>query len=302
MRSNVTNLRRASLALAVALVLAPGCSGSSGSVAVSLGGEQAAEVGWPFETDGQTFGFADGWSMQMDRVIVSVSAIELSSADGDEAALGADAVIADLSGGPVEAWRFDGVQARRWDDVSWRIVVPTAETRRVGPVDEAAVSRMIASGWSFFLEAHVAHETHGEYEVSVGLPVEIDNLDCEHDDGTLGVVVPAGGVASPELTFHLDHVFYDSLGDREPLLRFEAWAAAAGDDRVVTLDDLASQPLADLRGLDGMPLADQAGAPLAYDPGPTPLATPDLRAFAIAAITTVGHFEGEGHCAYRVHN
>lgn len=276
------------------------CGTPSGSVVVTLGGEQAAEQGWPFEADGETFGFEDGWAMQMDRVIVSVTQLSLAGADGEVAAIDSDPVIADLSGGPVEAWRFDGVPARRWDDVSWRIGAPTATSRRVGAIDEAAVARMIDAGWSLLLEARVTHATHGAFEVSVGLPIEIDNVQCEEEDGTLGLVVPAGSVASPELTFHLDHVFYDSLGEREPLLRFEAWAAAAGDDRVVTLDDLASQPLADLRGLDGMPLVDQAGASLAYDPGPTPLASPDLRAFAIAAITTVGHFQGEGHCAYRV--
>lgn len=276
-----------------------GCSASNGSVAVSLGGEQAAEQGWPFEADGETFGFADGWSMQMDRVLVSVSSFALAGADGERVALDVDPVIADLSGGPVEAWRFDGIPAQRWDDVSWTIATPTTSSRRVGPVAEADVARMIANEWSFLLEGRLTHEAHGEFEVSVGLPLEIDNVDCEREDGTLGLVVPEGSVVQPELTFHLDHVFYDSLGAREPLLRFEAWAAAAGEDRVVTLDDLASQPLADLRGLDGMPLVDEEGAPLTYDPGPTPLATPDLRAFAIEAITTVGHFEGEGHCAYR---
>ena len=104
--------------------------------------------------------------------------------------------------------------------------------------------------------------------------------------------MPASSVAETELTFHLDHVFFDSLGDREPVMRFDAWAAAAGDDARVTLEDLAAQPLADLRGVDGEPLG------VAYDPGPTPLPSSDLRAFVIASITTVGHLDGEGHCAY----
>ena len=275
----------------LALVLAACGGDAAGVVEVSLGGEQAAEQGWPFEADGETIGFEDGWSMEVDRVVVSVTAFSLRGGDGEALELDVDPVVADLSGGPVQAWRFEGVPARRWEDVAWRIAPPTAAARVIGGARAEDVSRMVAEGLGMLFEGRATHPTHGTVEVSVGVPLAVDNQRCEQGDGTRGIVVPASGVAETELTFHLDHLFFDSLGEREAVMRFEAWAAAAEDGRV-TLDDLASQSLADLRRVGGEPLG------VAYDPGPSALPSGDLRAFVVAATTTVGHLDGEGHCAY----
>jgi hypothetical protein len=281
------------LALTLALGGSASCGGGArGDLEVRLGGEQAAEVGWPFEADGEVVGFADGWSMAIDRVVVSVASFALRGGDGETASLAVDPVVADLGSGPVLAWRIEGVPARRWEDVSWVVAPPTASARRLGGAREEDVSRMIAEGWSILLEGRATHPSHGTFEVSVCMPLEVANERCEGADGTLGVVVPASGVARTELTFHLDHVFFDSLGDRAPEMRFQAWAAAAGEDRRVTLADLARQPLADLRDLDGSPLG------VVYDPGPVPLSSSDLRAFVAASTATVGHLDGEGHCDY----
>lgn len=284
-------MMRWSLALATTLLVA--CGGdATGTVAVTLGGEQAAEEGWPFTADGETIAFEDGWSMEIDRVVVSVASLTIRGGDGEALELDVDPVVAELSGGPVEAWRFEGVPARRWEELAWRIAPPTAASRALGGVRDADVSRMISEGLGILLEGRASHPIHGSVEVSVGAPLAVENERCEQADGTRGIVVPASGVADTELTFHLDHVFFDSLGAREPVMRFEAWAAAAGDDGRVTLDDLAGQALADLRGVDGEPLG------VAYDPGPEPLPSSDLRAFVITSMTTVGHLDGEGHCAY----
>lgn len=287
------NVGIAVASLAAAGLIGAGCSASTGTVAIELGGEQAAEVGWPFEVDGETIGFSDGWSMSFDRVLVSVDGFALAGGDGERVALEVDPVIADLHGGPVQVYRFEGVPARRWDDVSWSIVPATSGARLAGGARSEDAQRMIDGGLAILIEGTATHPVHGDVGVSIGVPGTLHNQRCEQADGTLGVVVPASGVARAQLTFHLDHVFFDSLGEREPALRFEAWAAAAGDDDVVTLDDLASQPLADLRGIDGMPLQ---GAP--YDPGSVPLPSPDLGAFVREAITTIGHLDGEGHCHY----
>ncbi|UJR80831.1 hypothetical protein [Sandaracinus amylolyticus] len=278
--------------IVLACVLA-GCSQAHGTLAVRLGGEAAAEHGWPLEIDGETIAFADEWSLEFDRVIVSVSAFSIAGGDGERVALEVDPVVADLHGGPIEAWRFEAIGARRWERLDWRIAPPTAGARTLGSVQSADVMRMIDSGWSMLLEGRATHPEHGTYELSLGLALDVDNVGCELEDGTLGIVVPEGGIADTELTFHLDHLFFDDLG-AEPEMRFEAWAAAAGEDRVITLDDLASQSLADLRGIGGGPLG------VTYDPGATPLASGDLRAFVIAVATSVGHLNGEGHCEYDV--
>jgi hypothetical protein len=48
----------------------------------------------------------------------------------------------------------------------------------------------------------------------------------------------------------------------------------------------------------GMPIVDGEGNPVVYDPGPLVLSERNLRGYVKAAATTVGHFNGEGHCDY----
>lgn len=279
--------------------LAAGCSStSSGSIELRLSGEQAAVEGWPFVADGETIAFADGWEVRVDRVLVSITGVHLRARDGDDADLALEPIVADLHGGDVQGWREDGVAARRWDDVGYTMATPPAGARLVGGAREDDVARMRERGWSLLFEGTATHAEHGTVTIELGMPETVLSERCQADDGTDGIVVPPSSTAVGQLTFHLDHLFFDSLTD-DAAMRFTAWAAAAGDDGRVTLDDLASQPLADLRGLDGEPLRDASGELLFYDPGSAPLGSEDLRAFTIENVTTIGHWNGEGHCDYR---
>lgn len=90
--------------------------------------------------------------------------------------------------------------------------------------------------------------------------------------------VPVGGVAEFQITVHADHLFYDSLVAEEPALRFDAIAAADTDaDDVITMAELAATDIGP------------------YDPGNLPI--DDLWAFLAAQAATMGHVDGEGHCA-----
>ncbi len=90
--------------------------------------------------------------------------------------------------------------------------------------------------------------------------------------------VAEGQTARFELTFHADHLFYDSLVAEAPALRFQAIAEADVDgDGAVTPRELRG------RGLG------------AYDPGSED-ELEDLWAYLAAAARTVGHVDGEGHC------
>lgn len=98
-------------------------------------------------------------------------------------------------------------------------------------------------------------------------------MDCE----TL-TEVPRNGVGELQITVHADHLFYDSLVSEEPALRFDAIAAADTDnDGEVSMAEL---------------MATDIGA---YDPGN--LAIDDLWSFLAAQAQTMGHVDGEGHCA-----
>jgi hypothetical protein len=90
--------------------------------------------------------------------------------------------------------------------------------------------------------------------------------------------VPDAGTGTFQVTVHADHLFYDSLVAEQPALGFDAIAAADLDfDDVITTDELAATGLA------------------AYDPGNLPI--DDLWAFLSAQAATMGHVDGEGHCA-----
>lgn len=269
-----------------------------GRLTIVASGEEAAKDGYPVGAGTpDEIGFADGWTMSFDRVLVSVRDLRVETRDGDSAGVTSDHVVFDLHAGDPLVYDFGEIPARRWDAIAFRTTRAAAGMRNVGDVDAAAVDRMIADGWSLLLEGTA---TRGAEAVtfSYGFDLEVDNHGCENDDGTLGVVVPTGGTAEGQMTFHLDHLFFDSFVSEEPSLRFDAQAATADAMGHVTLESLETQDLTNLLGADGMPLRDDNGNPLVYDPGSTRLRSQTLRGFIEAQLVTLGHWNGEGHCAY----
>ncbi|MBX3249578.1 MAG: hypothetical protein KF901_20545, partial [Myxococcales bacterium] len=265
-----------------------------GSVRVSLSGEEAAIEGFPVDD----IAFADGWSIAFDKVLVSVVEVRLEASDGDRATLDVDPVVADLHLGDPVAWTFDAVPARRWDRVAYRYAPPTMSARRVNAVSDADVAAMVSGGHALWIEG-VASRGAERVAFAFGFDLDVDNVRCESGvDDTQGLVVREGALTEAELTFHLDHLFFDSYATDDPALRFDAMAAVATDG-ALSLDDLIAQSITDVRDAEGEPLTDD-GVPVVYDPGDLSLAAPNLREFIRAAATTIGHFQGEGHCDYVV--
>jgi hypothetical protein len=290
--------------LATLLAASAGCgddAAETGDVRVRVSGEEGAKLGYPFTVEGETIGFVDGWTMTFTKVVASVGGLRLRAAGGEEAPVTTDDVVVGLTTEDPLAWTLEGVPARRWDRVSYRLVVPPAGARLVGGATADDAARLRALG-AVLLLAGTARRTSGgdTYTFELFAPEAVEASACVSGfDGTDGVVVPAGGTVDVELTLHLDHFFFDTLvGDAD--MRFEAMAATADADRHITFDGLAAQDLTDLRDTAGMPLRDEAGAPIVYDPGSAPLPAQDLREFVRFATRTVGHFNGEGHCEYTV--
>lgn len=96
-----------------------------------------------------------------------------------------------------------------------------------------------------------------------------------------GLTLPAGGEATTELTVHGDHLFYDGLEDPEAAVRGQALVDADVDgDGALTLVELGAVPV----------------APLGYTVGRySEVAT--LADFVTHLTRTLGHVDGEGHCA-----
>jgi hypothetical protein len=269
-----------------------GCAPSSrGSVRLFASGEAAAEAGYP--TPGPSpIAFVDGWTMDFEHVLVGIEEVTFAGET-----LAVTPLLVDLHLGRAELFTEAALPSGRLE-VAYTLAAPGEASVEVGVVAPDARSRMEAAGASLLVAGRASHPLHGDYTFELAVPRPIIAASCEQADGTLGVVVPENGEVEAELTVHLDHLFFDSGTAEAPSLRFEAWAAAAGEDRHVTLDELAAQPLADLVGVDGMPLRDEAGL-VAYVPPATGETITTLREHVVALAASSPHWMGEGHCSYR---
>jgi hypothetical protein len=282
--------------LLVGLLCGASCAseGGDGTLSVRISGEAAAQSGYPAGEGEDQIAFTDGWTLDFQKVIVSVTTFSMSTSDGEDANLAADAVVVDLHQGTPELWRFDGLAAQRWDSVNYRYTKPPARARIVNDVSDEDLTRMQDEGFSLLMEG-TARKADRDVKFSWGFPLAIDVMHCQNGlDGTDGIVVRDNAVTNGEITIHLDHLFFDNWAVAEPNLRFDALAEMAPEGRPLSLSDLRAQDnLSDLKGADGEPLD------LAYDPGSAfhPVPT-NLDEFINAAAETTGHWNGEGHCEY----
>jgi hypothetical protein len=275
-----------------------GCSsateGAPGSLTVHASGEEAAISGYPVGEGDDQIAFADGWTLQFSHVIVSLADFSLKTADGADAELDAGPVVADLHLGEPELWDFADVPAQRWSRVGFDYVPASGDARNANGVDEDALELMIDNGYSLLIRATAAKDGR-EVQLEYGFDFTVQHSRCVSGlDDTDGLVVPDGAAVEAQITVHLDHLFFDSFAADDAALRFDPMAAAVQTGRPLTLDDLAAQNnLSDLQNERGEPLD------LGYDPGSAFEPVPDdLREYVIAATTTTGHFNGEGHCDY----
>lgn len=287
------------MAAGVALIACGGeTEGGSGSLVLTLSGEEAAQTGFPVPGSPE-LRFADGWAVHFDKYLVGVGNVRVAGAEGEVALADTGSVVVDLTAGETEVFRFDGLGARRWERFGYDILVPRADSRAIG-VSEADVRRMIDGGYNYWIEG-TATRDGTTLRFAWGLSAPTRNDDCVNSaDDSPGVVVRNHGLAAYQITLHLDHLFYDRLGSHDGVkMRFAAIAAVAGGDGAIAWDALASQRLASLRDGDGQPLRGEDGALLVYDPESVPLADANLQQYLLAASVSQGRFNGEGVCVNR---
>jgi hypothetical protein len=265
-------------ALALAFVLpGAGCGDNlrddSGTLDIQIYGEAFIEDGIPADV------FTDGWSLSFDSFLVSVGDITAGSAGDDSPAL-ADPTyrIFDLSqssGGDGFVVVSEIVPGGVYDDVSYRIGgTSSAVAGNAGAED---VAFMNERGYSMYVEG-VA--TRGDETITFawGFTTATAYQSCQ------SVAVVDGAPARSVLTIHADHLFYDDLISEEPGVRFDAIAAADSDgDGDVTGAELAA---VDITGFERY----QVGS----------VDVEDLWTFIDYQGSTVGHIDGEGHCAITV--
>lgn len=293
-----------SLPITLGLMLLFSCGDAEedgvGSLSLRISGEEAALVGFPVPEE-PALAFADGWSLKFERYLVSVGNVRLEDEAGSVGLAGSDTVIVDLTRSASQlVFEFDDLGAKRWERFSYDILPARTDARTVGEIPEKLVQRMIDEKLNYLIEG-MAKKEDRELRFSWGLRNPTRNSECINSvDDTPGIVIRKNTVAEYEITLHLDHLFYDTLGDHDGVdMRFEAIAAVAEEGAegwVIPFEKLKSQRLADLKDVEGNPLLDEEGAPLVYEPGSVPLEEPTLFHYLLAAAKSQGRFNGEGYC------
>ncbi|MEM9191344.1 MAG: hypothetical protein AAGF12_19390 [Myxococcota bacterium] len=273
----------------VAMVALLGCTNDTGgNASLVVRADALAEA-----RDGiSTMQTADGFSVEFDHVVLALEGFFMQTTLGDAQPLPSESAVVELVPSGSEVFRFEGLEARRWDNVGFSTAPAQAEAARVS-VDDQIVDQMVANGWSQFVSGTMVSPDGMRFPFEFGFPVRVDYVRCRSGrDGTDGVVLPDNGQAQAEITWHLTHLFFDSFAE-DSSLRVEPIAAMYDGTNPVTIDQLSAQPLADVRGLDGQPLTDDLGNPVLYIPPAGGAET--LREFVLSA--RFAHFDGlEGFC------
>jgi hypothetical protein len=267
----------------------PTGSGGRGDVTFTTWGEDYIEEEIPAGEDG---GFVDGWSLVYSKFLVVIRNIQVADASGAVAASSQGSVLFDHTGAGVKpVVRFDGLEARHWDRVSYEIGPADADTTKHDSASDADLESMVNGGHSLRLVADVskgAETMHIDW--SFDLATGYVNCQSEQDGKEeLGVVVTNNGSADVQLTIHGDHPFYDRLqaspAGIETYLRFDAMEAADKNPR--TGDSNGVVTLSELDAVDFDPLVyDLSGFPDVSSMGD----------FVRSLVRTVGHYRGEGEC------
>lgn len=268
----------------------------TGSLAIRVTGEDAAKTGFPVDDDGEMIAFADGWSIQFTKFLFSFGAIDVKGADGAVGISSSEKYIADLHLGDGSVPEFGALAARRWESFSFQVTPADATAKVLGTIDEAAVQPMVTGKFNYWIEG-TATKGAESVDFAWGIANPTKNANCTNGlDNTDGVVIRSNATTEAEITIHVEHLFWDTLGTEGASLRFDAIAAVAGADKKVTTEEIATQSLADLKDANGMPLMDGSGMPVVYNPGSVPLKSQDLLAFIQASSSSMAHLNGEGLC------
>lgn len=265
----------------LALLLLTACGEGSGTVEVTIWGEEYIEEGIP---SGE---FEDGGSATYDKFLIAVAAVSLADTDGGEAGALATATVFDLVvPGPHVVGELADVSAVAHDDFGYRVAPVDASTAAHASVAAGDRQMMADMGYAIYVEG--SFTSGGDTKTFAWGFSDATQyarcVDLSSGQEVSGVVVVDGGVADAELTIHGDHFFYDDLQSPNALLRTASLAAADADmDGEVTLAELDAVPLADIPSEQG-PYGVGAGD------------VNDLGGYVRAATRTLGHFNGEGHC------
>ncbi len=274
---------------------------SEGSLSLEVNGGAVLTEGFPYNEGEVTHAFADGWELRFDKYVIAIGDIELAEQDdGTVIEKWTDLKVIDLArsaAGKEALVTIDSIPARRFD-LGFSIKAPT-KTNILSTADTEDLDLMIENNWSFLVEGEAYHpEKQRTVKFSFGFPIATRYFECINGkDSTQGIAVEADKTTGAYIYSHGIHLFWDTLAAGDEDLRFDAFAAMAGEDNLVTEEELKNQELIDLKDENGNPLPDASGKRVVYDDGG--LLPPDkwsLYHFVEYAARASMHFNGVGLC------
>lgn len=272
-----------------------------GAVEVRVSGQEFVRTGWPTVDGDDLVEFNDKWDVKFEHVVLGISAFALIDDDDSIVSNSPSVAIVDVRSGDADLWALTNVEAKRWPNVGYRFEAPGGDAEVVGDVPDDIVKAMRDGNLSMWLEGTGSKEGQSvHFTFAISSSVSLHHC-WNGNDNTDGIVVGEGRTSEVELTLHMDHLFWDDHDADMPRLLFGPLAYAANEDGELTLNDLESQRLSDLKDADGSPLVDNEGKPIVYVPR-VQLSDNNLKAYVIDTALTVGHFNGEGHCSYTIVN
>ena len=280
------------IVLLILLAIVTSCTDSSGGfVRVRASGLAAAASGYPHTEGDTTVSFADDFAVTFDNVLVCLEAFALESADGTTVELPIDPVIFDLRDSTTELWQV-AAPLGSFSGVSFRTRGARHSDRIVGDIADNEIHYMLQNQLGVYV---VGRATKGSetFRFFLGFPA-MHYVHCENGLDPAGAFeVDARSPADVELSFHLDHMFYDSLASETGRLRFEPFAAAAFSNDVTT--PFLSQQLDEIVDRNGDPIR-EGQTVVEYDPGPFTLSPSTFESYFVAAGRTLAHVNGAGRC------
>jgi hypothetical protein len=266
-------------ALVAGAVSLSACGAPVGSIDVRVWGEDYVANEIPAAM------FEDRWSVRFTKFLVHVSDVRFAATGGPSYALAGGGRVFDLkpAAQPLSIGAISMVEARRLNDVQFALTAASANST-AGNASASDLMVMQGGGYALYVEGEATHAMRGTLSFRWGFTGNTRFHTCLDSNSQPGLVVTGGSSATPaQLTFHADHLFYDGLQNPDAKMRFDAIASAdRNSDRMITLDELATVDLTTL--------------PTGQYTTGSARNVNTLRDFIAALVTTVGHWNGEGHC------
>lgn len=235
----------------------------NGQLDVRIYGEAFIEESIPADV------FVDGWTVDFSKFIVVVDGVGTETAE--DSGRRAFDLTASSGGDGHEVGMLEVPEGSQ--HLAYRIGPGAAATG--GNASTADAAALAAANGSLWVEGTATRGTE-TLSFSWMFDSETEYYECEVVE-----TVPADGNATTIITIHADHLFYDDLESPEPNVAFDLVAASDTDgDGVVTKAELQAR---DITG------------EARYQVGSREVS--NLWDFIVAQTATVGHIDGEGHCA-----